>query len=254
MTWMKPLTIAVAIGILATPAIEQTVQAKTVFGTSQKMGQGSIRSFAKIDDKSKQVTEIGVVFSDSALNKLPTETTEYNLPLPKGIPNLPFTHVGVDWQPHGHPPEPIYGNAHFDFHFYVISQKDRQQITVKGLDSDKVYKQPESKLIPPGYVLAPDSGEPTQGSHWINPKSSEFQGQPHGFGHTLVYGFYNGHLSFVEPMISKALLEKRQALKATIVQPSSCAQPGLYPTSYSLSHDAKKHTYTLTLSGLTACQ
>ncbi len=54
MTWMKPLTIAVTIGILATPAIEQTVQAKTVLELPRKWGREAFDRLPKLMTKANR--------------------------------------------------------------------------------------------------------------------------------------------------------------------------------------------------------
>ncbi len=142
---------------------------------------------------------------------------------------------------------PIYGVPHFDFHFYLLTPGQRQAITAEGADLARNYQQPDSALIPAGYVLAPDSAEARQGSHWIDPKAAEFQGQPHGFDQTFIYGFYEGKLSFLEPMISKAFLESHANLRQPIHRPARYSKPGLYPSQYQVSYDPQTREYSVVL-------
>jgi hypothetical protein len=151
-------------------------------GKPQAFGKGTIRTYIALDSH-KQPQEMGVILTKTALTNLPDDK-EFILPLPKVANKTGFTHIGFNWQSHGHNPSPIYGVPHFDFHFYTLRIKERNQITAIGSDLATVYKTPETKLIPTGYVLAPDSAEPRMGSHWINPKSEELQGAPHGFSQT----------------------------------------------------------------------
>lgn len=145
-------------------------------------------------------------------------------------------------------PPPIYGTPHFDRHFYTISQATRQQITATGADAVKAYKTPDASLIPTGYVLAPDSAVPGEGSYWINPQAPEFQGTPHGFEHTFIYGFYDGKIDFLEPMISRTALEQHQTFDEAIARPVRYWTSGAYPSRYSTSYNAQTRDFRIALN------
>ncbi|MBI2841856.1 MAG: hypothetical protein HYX78_00490 [Armatimonadetes bacterium] len=102
----------------------------------------------------------------------------------------------MNWNPRGHIPPGIYDTPHFDFHFYMISETDRNKITAVGDDLVITEKPPRQEHVPKGYVLAPGGSEPRMGAHWINPESSEFHGQP--FTKTFIYGFYDGKMAFID--------------------------------------------------------
>lgn len=225
------------------------VQANTVVrGTPQKVGQGTASSYVDLDNRG-QVSAIGVILSESALTSLPKQMTEIDLALPRQVlRSTPFTHIGLNWNPQGHPPQPIYGTPHFDLHFYIIPQAARRSITATGEDVARANKTPDANLIPTEYVLAPDSAVPGEGSHWINPKAPEFQGKPHGFAHTFIYGFYNGKMNFLEPMISRTTLAQHQTFDDVIARPVRYSTPGIYPSQYSMSYNPKAHEFQITLS------
>lgn len=245
------LTLAIGSFTLATLMLPGVTQANTtLYGTSQNLGQGNAATYVVLDDQG-QVTEIGITLSESALTNLPTEETELDLALPQvAIDTTPFTHVSLNWNPEGHLPTPIYGTPHFDVHFFTIAPTTRQAITVTGDNIAQTYKTPDSQLIPAGYQLAPDSGVPREGAHWINPQSPEFQGEPHGFDHTFIYGFYDGTIDFLEPMVSKATLEQYPTIDEPIPQPDRHSTPGLYPTHYSITYEAQTHQYRISLNHL----
>lgn len=235
------LTLLIFIGTAVSSTIQQ--------GTSQTFGQGTAYSYVILDRQGK-LSSIGVTLSESALNQLPDAVLDLDLPLPQAATAVtPFTHISVNWKPQGHMPEPIYGTPHFDFHFFTISQDDRHAITATGDDLEKSYKTPDADLVPVGYVLAPESAEPLQGSHWINPQSAEFQGLPHGFNHTFIYGFYDGTMSFMEPMISLPTLEQHQSVNETIALPVRNAELELHPTHYTLTYNAQAQEYRISLDG-----
>jgi hypothetical protein len=225
-----------------------------VFGTATPLGLGSARSWVKLDKDGKP-TAIGLTFTEAALAGLPQtlpagqEGTEYVLALPREAAATPFNHIGINWNPQGHPPGHIYDTAHFDFHFYLISPEARNQITARGADREKARKQPPLEYVPDGYMYAPDSEIPRMGGHWANPESNEFRGQP--FTRSFLYGNYDGQIIFMEPMITKAFLDARTSVTEIIKQPRRYATPGYYPSKYSVLYDPANKQYTVALEGLT---
>ncbi len=67
------------------------------------------------------------------------------------------------------------------------------------------------------------------GAHWVDPTSPEFTGA--GFSRTFLYGFWDGHMNFLEPMITKAFIESVKELEGqtatfSIPQPQAFEQGG----------------------------
>jgi len=148
----------------------------------------------------------------------------------------------------GHPPD-FYGNPHFDFHFYMNTPEERAKITCKGDDTLRVYKAPAPEFIPQDYITAPLTGEGAMGWHWFDPNSSEFH---HSFTKTMIYGFYDGKMVFIEPMITKAFLETKPNTNETIKLPKAYPMTGVYyPTAYTVKYDETNKQYTVSLDGMT---
>lgn len=221
----------------------------TFNGASQRLGDGTIYSWVKVNHG--KLTAIGVTFSEDALKNLPTEPppgqegTEYVLALPPEAAGTVFNHVGINWNPHGHGPTKIYDVGHFDFHFYLIPEKEREAITATGDDAAKTYKPVPAEYMPAGYILAPDSAVPKMGAHLADPDSHEFHG--HGFTKTFLYGSYDGKIIFLEPMITKAFLETKPNITEAFKLPQTFEKAGSYPTKYSVRYDAEKKEYTVAL-------
>lgn len=222
-----------------------------VEGAAQPLGDGTVRAYVALDPQGVP-QEVGVILTAAALNNLPHEVVETVVPLPPQAATTAINHISVDWRPHGHHPEPIYGSSHFDIHAYVISPEQREAITAQGNDLEKAYKTPADDLIPVGYVLAPDSAEPRMGAHWINPAAAEFQGDPHGFSHTLIYGFYDGVMAFIEPMVNLDVLKSQTTVDETFAQPKRYSQPGLYPTRYRITYHPETQEHRVALLGFVA--
>ncbi|HKR00461.1 MAG TPA: DUF5602 domain-containing protein [Pyrinomonadaceae bacterium] len=229
-------------------------KAGTIVGEVKQLGKGQVRSWATFDRQGNP-TAIGLTFSEEALSTLPAELPpgqegmELSLALPAQAASTAFKHIGLDWNPHGHPPEKIYDVAHFDFHFYMITEEERAGITVQGDDVARSRRQPAAEYVPEGYIHVPDSEIPRMGSHWVNPLSKELQG--HAFTTTFLFGSYDGRLVFAEPMISKAFLETKTNVTELIKLPAKYARRAYYPTKYSVRYDPAAKEYTVALEGMT---
>lgn len=229
-------------------------QEKTFVGESLPLGNGSVRSWVTLNKG--DLSAIGITFSEDALKNLPSEPppgqegTEYVLKLPPEAADTVFKHILVNWNPHGHGPTKIYDVGHFDFHFYLISEKEREAITAKGDDLARNYKPLPSEYTPTGYVLAPDSAVPRMGAHWADLSSHEFHGM--GFTKTFLFGSYDGGIIFLEPMITRAFLETKPNVTETVKLPAKFTSSGSYPTRYTVRYDAGKKEYTVALEAMTA--
>ena len=227
---------------------------KTIVGETKPLGRGQVRSWVSLDGKGNP-TAVGLTFSEAALSALPTEPppgelgTEISLGLPAEASKTAFKHIGLNWNPKGHVPVNIYDTAHFDFHFYMIAEAERNAITATGDDLLRAKKQPAAEFVPEGYIYVPDSEHARMGAHWVNPLSKELQGQT--FTSTFLYGSYNGSLIFGEPMITKAFLETKTNLTELIKLPAQYARRAFYPTKYSVRYDPVTREYTVALEGMT---
>jgi hypothetical protein len=199
-------------------------------------------------DDNGNPTEVGVILSNDALSNLPEHAEEYMLQLPPEASTTAITHIGLDWRSHGHAPDDIYHLPHFDVHAYVITPQEREAITATGANLETVYATPAPELIPAGYVLAPESAEPRQGAHWIDPTADEFRDAPHGFDHTMIYGFYNGEMAFVEPMVTIDFLQSQQEFEGAIALPARYARPSAYPTAYSITYNEATGEHVIALT------
>jgi hypothetical protein len=221
---------------------------ETFKGESEPLGDGIVYSWVTLDAE-ENPSAIGVNFTELALSGLPEgEVVEYILPLPEEASATAYDHIGIDWNPEGHEPQGIYDSAHFDVHFYMIGQEERDKITATEEDTANLEKEPEPEFIPEGYVSTP-GGVPRMGAHWIDPTSPEFSGQP--FGETFIYGFYDGEMVFVEPMVTIDFLKTKPELTKPLKLPESYPTNAYYPTSYSVRYSETGSEYTVALEGMT---
>lgn len=170
--------------------------------------------------------------------------------------DTPFTYVLSNWNPHGHNPEGVWNVPHFDIHFYVNDNAERLAIrpgpcpVLVNCDDYKLGKiLPPAKYVAPGYVDV-DALEPAMGNHLIDPNSPEFNGAP--FTHTFLYGVWNGHITFYEPMVTLAWYEglRKRTIKDRcfpITLPSAWERKGWYPTAYCLRYRPNRDELTTSL-------
>lgn len=236
---------ASAVLIIADHEGAQSAVVRTYVGETAQVGDGTLTSWMTTDARGKPLA-VGINLSEGALSGLPHMMTEYVLALPRQASVTPFTHFALNWEPHGHVPPGIYDVPHFDFHFYMMSPASREQITADP-NAPGATRQPAQRYVPDGYQAAPGV-EPRMGAHWIDPASPEFHGRP--FTSTFIYGFYNGRMTFIEPMVTVEYLKSMPGLSEAVKVPQAYQKAGYYPTRYAVKYDPAKKSYIVALQGL----
>lgn len=227
--------------------------AGTYDGPALEMGGGRACTFITLDAGGKP-TAIGIRMSETVLSGLPAELPhdgdawEYVLSLPKEAAAAGYDHVGIGWNPKGHLPPGVYDIPHFDFHFYLISPEQREKITAKGEDLARAHRAPAPEFMPARYVLPEGTEVPRMGAHAIDPASPEFNKQP--FTKTFIYGFYDGSMVFVEPMVAKAFLETKPNVIDPVSLPEAYSRKAYYPARYGVKYDQSRREYVISLEGL----
>lgn len=203
----------------------------TYWGKRVTVGKGYAQTYVEVS--SKEAVSFGVALSPLALEGLPHQMKEYKLPLPS-YKISPYKLITIDWNPHGHEPGGVYDRPHFDYHFYLISDAFRQTITCQGADAAVCVKTPEEAQIPTHYAPTPE-GVPQMGWHWVDLLAPEFNGGI--FTRTFIYGYYDGSLAFIEPMVTTDYLKSKATSLNAIRQPQVFPYDGFYPTSYKVFFD-----------------
>lgn len=241
------LALAAAGALFSCSDITPPDQSGTFFGPATAMAGGTARAYVTLNS-SGTPTDLGVALTETALTGLPGASTEFVFALPSQASATPFKHAVINWQPLGHPPPMVYTVPHFDVHFYMITQAERDAIVLGDSQLDaKMVRQPAAEFVPAGYVAG--MGQPRMGMHWGDPAAPERNGQP--FTHTFIYGSYDGAFTFAEPMVTKGYLETKPAAVVTPVKlPTQYAARGYQATSYTVAYDAGAKEYRIALSGL----
>lgn len=204
-------------------------------GTKTNFQHGKSWTWIEMDVQNKPL-RIGISIDDAAMNSLDTthpgsgghsHVNALSLAIPTRSADVPFQHIMLDWNAHGHGPVGLYDKPHFDFHFYLTSETERKAIPAYEQDSSKFKMLPAPGYMPNLYMAIP-GGIPQMGTHWIDVTSGEFG--PAGFTETFIYGSYNGQVNFYEPMITKAFLDANASFERAVPLPVKFQKSGYYPT------------------------
>ena len=135
---------------------------------------------------------------------------------------------------------------HFDVHFYIIPDEERQAIPL--LLPPTMDLAPAPQYIPDLYIQTPGI-VPQMGAHWVDVTSPEFQ--PGGtFTKTFIWGSYNGEFIFWEPMITRDYLLSKPDDLIELRQPDAYQRDGFYATHYRVSYSTSPKQYTIALLNL----
>ena len=158
------------------------------------------------------------------------------------------------WEGDGHPPG-AFMTPHFDFHFYTITPAELAAVDCR--DVTKPTALPAAFGLP-DIPLPPDMAKmmgvqsliglcvPQMGMHSI--LASEID-RKDAFSGTMVIGYYKGRPIFIEPMIAKATLMKKESFDLPI--PEIPGMTGAHPTRFHAGWDAATNAYKFAFSGFT---
>ncbi len=240
-----------ALAAIASLGLTSVVAAgEIVRGTEVAFGTGTAHSWVRLDGQDRP-QEIGVSMSADAVATLGHDMIFVTLPLPDAALEANYGHVALDWMPHGHHPDGLFGVPHFDVHFYFTSEAER--LAIDPADPDymtKAASYPDRMFMPADYAPPPQPDPvPAMGEHWLDMTHPIFSGAP--FDHVFIYGSWDGAVTFLEPMVTLDVIASRQRFTAEIKQPAAVADTGYYPTRYTISYNRGTNTHDIVLDGMT---
>lgn len=230
---------------------------KIIYGDEQPLGEGTVRTWVRLGSTGEPES-LGITVSNRAVETLPDAESlpepfhMYNLELslPAEAAAAGFDHVLFDWNAVGHEPHELYSKPHFDVHFYLIDSASRKAMNPSDPEFEaKGLKEPAADLIPVDYISPPGNiVVPEMGTHWLDRHAPELNGQP--FSQTMLYGFYDGKMIFIEPMLTIEYLKTNPNLVQELKQPKRFERPGYYPTRYVIRADEAEDGYVIAIEGL----
>lgn len=244
---------------------------RTIVGEEKPIGNGTVRTWLKIDEETGAPVSIGVTMTEDGLYGLPEDgdpaqedslklelldgsgfhTFEYELQFPEEAEMTAFKHMGYNWNPEGHGPLPgVFFEPHFDVHFYMASPKYRHGIKNDDLMDLKIHNiEPPKEFLPSTYERAPNTAEPRMGTHYADMSSEQLQ--PGNFTNIFLIGVHDGNIIFWEPMITREYLLSKPKFHAELPLPEAYPVSGYYPTAYSVVYDEERKELDISLDGLT---
>ena len=261
---------------------EASSEPGTVVGEPIELASGTARAFVELNPDGSPIA-IGVKLTQGGLESMPMErgmnparcfdvdgdgsldvNTEchgehpFSISLVDLLAESPETHfkwVGLDWNPEGHNPPGVYDLPHFDLHFYTESRETVEQIgtgtcgeLVDCEDFERAIIPVPDRYVAAGYIDL-QIVAPVMGNHLINPTAPEMSDPPQKFTHTLIYGAYEGHITFFEPMITTEYLMSHPNECVPIALPEAWEVAGYYPTEYCMRHLEDEAAYAISLEG-----
>jgi hypothetical protein len=210
-------------------------------GPVVQIGDGHARSWIRISHDGRP-EEIGVELTDAALTSLPDHDFPMLLPLhQKAQAVTPFDHIGFNYMSHGHFPPGVFDVPHFDVHFYMQTVEERLAIPAPGPASLPMFMLfPPAGYMPASYTPAGPEGQ--MGLHWGPPPPTFLP-----FTRVMIYGSYNGALTFIEPMVTITHLQGAGSTNP-YQQPARFAEAGNYPTVFNVYQDDKTGNHYVTLT------
>lgn len=233
----------------------QNLAAGSLFkGPRVTLGDGKARSWILLNQDGFPM-EIGVELTPDAMEGLSTDDHE-SIVLPlhhKAKEVTPFDHIGLNWNPNGHPPEGVFDAPHFDVHFYMMSLADRLAIPDWSPETDAQFSNyPPEGYMPASYFTPPGAGtsEAQMGKHWIPVNLGDFL----PFSKILILGTYDGAFNFVEPMVTRDYLMSGANFSEDYPQPLYVAEPDNYPSKYNIYHNTSNGNIYISLSNFNAME
>lgn len=229
-------------GGAATPPAPTVVQ-----GTSTLIYGAKVSTWAKVGP-GNDLKEVGVDLPMKVIVGPPPKPGTgpcgaiATLPFPEVVQQSAyFNHFEMQWNPNGHPPACCFGVPHFDFHFYAVPES-----TVRSIGPADTAP-PVKDRLPAGYFYpGPKECVPQMGVHAVRPGDMK---PNKDFRCVMIAGFYKGDMHFIEPMITRKFLMKKQNFTLNIPKPKTLGRTTLYPTQFNGIYDPVAQAYHLVFSG-----
>lgn len=160
---------------------------------------------------------------------------------PKEVQQKTFLdHFEMHWNPKGHEPACCFAVAHYDFHFFGVKPKELLKIPAK----DK--RAPDADHSPAGYIYPGDEYCIAEmGSHMFMPQDVDPSKQ---FEANMIAGYYDGTMTFFEPMVLRSFLRAKKAFAFDVPIPKIVGRDTLMPRKVSGSFDEATKCYRLLLT------
>lgn len=253
-------TLAAVVLPLAWVACKQEAQLAEVKGDCADVFSAQVCTWART--RGTQLVEAGAVVPLAFIENAPADQPMVWPPAAAAEIDMPepvrqqggLTQMTMFWEPGGHPPG-AFLTPHFDFHFYTVPPSERAAMDCQDVSKPAAlpaqYALPDIPLPPEmaqmmGVSALTGLCVPQMGMHAL-PASELERTDP--FSGSMVIGYYKGSPIFIEPMLSKAMLLRKQPFDLPIPEIPGLAGP--LPTRFHAEYDAAQQAYRFTFSEFT---
>jgi len=232
------------------PIVESQGECGTVF-------KGQVCTWARM--KGDSLLDVGAVVPLASIDSAPADApmvwppvAEAKLKLPEAVhAKAGLTQLTMFWEAMGHPPGPFM-TPHFDFHFYVVPPGE--EMTYDCKDLTKPASLPAAYTLPDPVLPAEFAKMlgvstliglcvPTMGMHSLLTADLESK---ETFRGDMVIGYYGGKPIFIEPMLTKAMLQEKKSFDLPI--PTIPGLSGNYPRTFHAEYDEAAQSYRFIFS------
>jgi hypothetical protein len=250
-------SISAALGALALGACTGEAPLVEVKGACADVFKAQVCTWAKT--MGTNLVEAGAVVPLASIENAPADqpmvwppaaAAEIDMPAP--VPEQGgLTQLAMYWEAGGHPPG-AFMTPHFDLHFYTVAPSERPAMDCKDLTKPATlpaaYGLPDIPLPPEmaqmmGVPALIGLCVPQMGMHAL--LTSEIE-RKDAFSGSMVIGYYKGKPIFLEPMLSRAMLLRKQSFDLAI--PDVPGLAGAHPTKFHAEYDVTQQAHRFTFT------
>jgi hypothetical protein len=250
---MRALTLPTSAVALLALGLTACASEETVQGECRDVFGGDICTWGTM--VGDEVSAFGATVALASIENAPADAEMVFPPPFVGVVPLPpdvaaatgFDHLGVNWEPHGHPPG-AFLTPHFDFHFYTIDPGRVGSIDCADLskpaDLPSGYTLPDMDI--PGLGMLTGLCVPNMGMHAMVEDELD---DTELFDASMILGYYEAGLIFLEPMIAQAKLLEAKTFTMDVPAMEQPGAPAMWPTTFEATYDEASRTYRFAFAG-----
>ena len=226
---------------------------RTVQGECQSVYGGNVCTFGTM--AGDRIVDFGATIPLASVENAPADGEMVFPPRSLGDVALPpeiaaatgFDHLGVNWEPHGHPPA-LFLTPHFDFHFYTIAPERVAQIDCADVRKPTAipvtYTLPDEEI--PGLGTLVGLCVPNMGMHAML-RAELDDTEP--FNASMILGYYRQNFIFLEPMIAQAKLLEARSFTMEVPAVTNPGANVKWPARFEATYDESAGAYRFVFSG-----
>lgn len=234
----------------------------TEWGETAELGTGEVTTFVSVHPDSGERV-IGAEMTPGVLEEDASEHEKYVVDFPDSD-EVPFSWLGLDWEPGGHYPGDKYAIPHLDWHFYFAPHEQIKDIPTIAMppseySEDEYYTEPLPMDQVPENYFRTNYVFGYMGEHLYDETEPEYNDGT--FGNTFVYGHWENELIFMEPMITVPYFEqlmsdeepeldqlkgKGHTHRKELSMPERFPEAGEYPTESTVKYHEDEDVFTIT--------